>query len=312
MWNWKSGGCAALTRPFFSGKKPPKAAREKPLVPDTPKTGTIASQVWNFLRAEANFARSFTPKALAAALRLRESTLRKELLRMEARGQVENVEASGWYRAWLDPGLLALREKPEPCIHALQMKLIGAAGGGLGVPRGGRQAVLSGATERGWAHDESNDQATFSDTLPGSRRVMLQASSTGVVLVNVRASDNPIRFAEWPEFYGYLKGWAHGKQLDLDAPTSMLVNVEFNADWKSYFLEGMKRMKLQAVGRAWGQIYQKHQSALRMELRVAPAEMTMREAAGAIVAMVHYNAVPALGQGSAPATAPAAWGMEVV
>lgn len=295
-----------MTGHLFSGGKPPKAARQSPLqvgASATPRapTGRVAKLIDSYLRGI--FPRPETPKLIAMQIREKHATVRKEIFRMEEAGQVINVQSTGWYRAWADPSLLALAEKPEPCLHGLQIETV-APLSGWGPPRGALQATLRGDGE--WAPVKSNDSAQRTEWV-GGRRVTFQAYGTGTALVSVNASAKPVTFEEWPEFYGELKGLSKGVGLDLEVPTSRCVGVEFNVDWRAFFLSGVTRMKVAHFAKAWGQIYQKHRTALRMELRVAPTELTIEEAARAI-SILAQGAPPVR---VAPATEPAPYGQEV-
>lgn len=311
-----------MTRSVFSASAPPIEAKKAPLqgrggnaVVGAPRTpgGRVGRLIWNYLRGI--FPREELPKSIAVAIREKPATVRKELRRLEESGHVVLVAAGGWYRAWADPALWTMTEKPEPSCHGLQFTTLAPPGGGLGVPRGATQAKLSGATARGWAADESNDTASRREWVMG-RPVTLQAYGTGTVIVNVSASRDPVKFADWSEFAAELRGLCRAFGIDLDSPSSRLVNVEFNADWRTYFLGGMKRMKLSSVSRAWGQIYQKHRDALRLELRVSPKELKFTEAAQALVALTEYQPGPGPFARADPEPAPArsepaAYGMEV-
>jgi hypothetical protein len=268
-----------LTGQIFSGGKPQKAARSMPLQggsasPPPEPTGRVARLIAAYLKGI--LPRPETPKLIALAISEKQGTVRKEIHRMEERGQVINVRGTGWYRLWLDPGVLALAEKPEPCVHAIQMTTVAPLSGGLPVPRGALQAVLNAGA--GWAPNKADKSAVRTEWVRG-RAVTLQSFTTGTVLISVSATSAPISYAEWAEFWSELKGFARAFNMDLASPVTHLTCIEFNVDWRAYFLSGVKRMKVSTFSRAWGQIYQKHRDALRIELRVAPTEMTAGEGA---------------------------------
>lgn len=292
-----------MTGHIFSRGKPQKAARSTPLPvgsetpPPAEPTGKVARLILAYLKGI--FPRPETPKLVSSAIREKHATVRKEMFRMEALGQVINVNGTGWYRSWADPVLLKLAEKPEPCLHALQIEAVAPLSGGLPLPRGALQATLR--ADGAWTPQQADKSAVRSEWI-GGRKVTFQAFTTGTVLVSVSATDKPVTFAEWPAFYGELKGLAKGVGLDIENPMTRLANIEFNVDWRAFFLSGVKRMKVTSFARAWGQVYQKHRDALRMELRVAPTEMTMEEAARVILTLAGGLNVPA--QAFAPSPDP--------
>lgn len=296
-----------MTGSFSGLGKPRKVARKKPhlstpseppAAPDRAPTGRVARLIWGYLRGI--FPRTEQPKTIARQIRERPPTVRKEIVRLEESGHVINVDQTGWYRAWADPSLLSFAERPEPCVHGLQLECVVPLSGGLGVPRGGRQAKLAGYEARGWAVDDSNDQAVRV-FWPMGRRLEMRASGTGSLQINIGATRAPVTFADWPEFVAEVRGLCLAYGIDLDAPTSRLVNVEFNADWRQFFLAGLKRMKVSSVSTAWGQIYQKHRDALRLELRVSPKELTFNEAAASLIFLLEYR--PALPKTPEPVVA---------
>jgi hypothetical protein len=302
-----------LTGPIFARRKPLKAATKLPLSagPGSPPpatgaslplpTGRLGRAIVSFLRGV--FPRTEQPKTIARQIKEKHASVRREIGRLEERGFVVNVDETGWYRAWADPRLLAFAERPEPSVHGLQILAAVPLSYPSGVPRGLRQARLQGHEADGWHGDENggNGQAVRHFWIEG-RRVEFRASETGRLQISVHATDNPIRFEDWDKFVSELRGLAQGLGVDLRAPTTVLSNVEFNADWRQFFLSGVKRMKLAHVSTAWGQIYQKNRDALRMELRVAPQGLKFEEAAAALIFLTEYRVpmVPEVPAPSAP------------
>lgn len=245
--------------------------------------------MWAHLRRI--FPRAEQPKLIALAIREKHGTVRKEMSRLEASGHVVNVDRTGWYRAWADADILHRAEQVEPAIHALQFTAPLPLGRGLPPPRGALQARLRG--DERWGVSEEDKAAFLRERISG-RSLEVRAFQTGTLLFSVSATDVPIRGGEWPEFYGELRGFARGLGVDLDSPFALLVNVEFNVDWSSFFMSGVKRLKVTQFSRTWAQIYQKHRDTLRMEIRVAPRDVSVSEAARAMMILAHGSRVAAV------------------
>lgn len=96
------------------------------------------------------------------------------------------------------------------------------------------------------------------------------------VVVWLKATKNPLDFSEFNEFAYWLLGWAQGKIME---HTWEVKQWGWNMDFVNLDMtkSGFKKMSLQTFRNAWFQIYQKQADLLRVEIHMAPRDLTLQD-----------------------------------
>lgn len=192
---------------------------------------------------------------------------------MVAREQVVR-DHHGLYRAWTSPDLLAGAEDPDPGFHGIQVVAKLPPGGGRALPG----AVQSTFGAMGWVRNEGAKSLIRREEVGGRTLTFEVHPATGSLVVSMSATSAPLRAPEEVEQFGArLAGYLQALGVDIESPTTRLVRVEMNRDYHAFALKGVTDISWRVFKNAWSHFYQKHKELLRMELQIAPVDLSLRE-----------------------------------
>lgn len=268
-----------------------------------------------------------SPRSIADGTGLKRGTVRKELSRLRNDGAVVQEQA-GYWRAFMDASELAQFKAPLPAVHHVQIQ-VSMPQNGVTLPPapGGRQARLDGLEDAsrtaGWRPVEENGGWHRETWFEGRKLTLSLYPDARLVNVFLRASEAPLDGPTWGRYLAFLRGTFLGWGIDLEAAQARVVQFDINVDVHGLRIEGATAISLRRFSDAYLRAYNKA-DRLRFEVAVAHP-MRVDELTG-IMEQFYERARrrpdedddSAPGAGGlpvvppAPATAPAAWGMEVV